>query len=205
MDKHDRPYKCLVADCTHSNGFSAKGDLERHKRAVHKQLILHEQATQLSNLLYYCPEPNCPRSSSSSRNKPFSRKDHRQEHIKRKHKDLFSKPPANVQGEFNSPAANQDIWYPDSTKLASPIHQAHETIPGARKRRRLEGETRLSENADPANEEIYRLQAETEEWKGKVKDMERKLELSRKREERLLALLENALSTQNRKQGEGKI
>ena len=133
MNKHDRPYKCTVADCTNPNRFSSKGDLERHKRAKHKQLFLHEAASQPRNLLHYCPEPSCHRSSSSSGNNPFTRKDHLQEHIKRKHKDLLPRNPASMQEGSNPTAHTQYISNSNLSGQGSPDSQVHAAVPGTGK------------------------------------------------------------------------
>ena len=183
MNKHDRPYKCTVADCTHSNGFSSKGDLERHKRAKHKQLLLHEAATQPSNLLHYCPELSCHRSSSSSSNNPFTRKDHLQEHIKRKHKDLLPKHPASMPGG-NPTAGTQYILNSNLSGLESPAGQFYAAVPSTGKRRRLEKRALSLENADGPREE-------TEELRRKVRDLERKVESYEKTVEALLDVIRN--------------
>lgn len=187
MDKHDRPYKCVVAGCTHSNGFSSKGDLERHKRSIHKQPFLHEVATRS----HYCPELSCPRSSSSSSNEPFVRKDHLREHIKRKHKDLFSKHLAGVQEASNSPDGDQNTLNSDLSGRGSPADQVYVNVCDTRKRRRLAERTLLSENADSANGELHGPREENEELRRKLKDLERELELSRKTAETLLDVIRN--------------
>ena len=183
MNKHDRPYKCKVADCTHSSGFSSKGDLERHKRAKHMHLLPHEVATLPSNLLHYCPELSCHRSSSSSSNNPFTRKDHLQEHIKRKHKDLLSKQPASMPGG-NPRAGTQYILNSNLSELEGPTGQFHVAVPSTGKRRRLEKRALSLENADGPREE-------TEELRRKVRDLERKVESYEKTVEALLDVIRN--------------
>jgi len=183
MDKHDRPYKCTVADCTHSNGFSSKGDLERHKTAKHRQLLPHEAATRPSNLLYYCPELSCHRSYSLSSNNPFTRKDHLQEHIKRKHKDLLPKHPASMPGG-NPTAGTQYILNSNLSGPGSPAGQFHAAVPSTGKRRRLEKRVLSLENADGPQEEMEGLRR-------KVRDLERKVESSEKTVEALLDVIRN--------------
>jgi hypothetical protein len=67
MNKHKRPYKCIVPNCKVGN-FSNSGDLKRHQRTVHgKQKLL-------------CPVVTCKRHL-----KGFGRKDNWMEHLKRVH------------------------------------------------------------------------------------------------------------------------
>jgi len=183
MDKHGRPYKCAIADCTRSNGFASKGDLERHKKTVHGQLLLHEATTRPSNSLYYCPEPSCNRSLLLSNN-AFARKDHLQEHIKRMHKDLLPKHPASMLEGSNPTAGNQYILNSNLSGLGSPAGQVHATVPGTGKRRRLEKRTLSLEDAD-------RPQEETEELRRKVRDLERKVMSYEKTVETLLDVIRN--------------
>ena len=184
MDKHGRPYKCAVADCNRLDGFASKGDLERHKKTVHRQLLLHEATTQPSNSLYYCPEPSCIRSSSSSSNNAFARKDHLQEHIKRIHKDLLPRHLASVLEGSNPTADNQYILNSNLGRLGSPAGQVHTIVPGTGKRRRLEKRTLLLEDADGPQEE-------TEGLRRKVRDLERKVESYEKTVETLLDVIRN--------------
>jgi hypothetical protein len=46
MDRHDRPYKCLVHGCQDLKGFATPGDFRRHEIWVHK--------------LHGAPQLNCP-------------------------------------------------------------------------------------------------------------------------------------------------
>ncbi|KAH0565462.1 hypothetical protein GP486_001143 [Trichoglossum hirsutum] len=79
MDKHDRPYKCMVPTCSQLRGFTYENGLKKHEREVHK---LHmEPGDGL-----YCPHPNCVR--SEGRAKPFGRKENLDDHLRRKHKDF---------------------------------------------------------------------------------------------------------------------
>ena len=152
MNKHNRPFKCGVAGCPHSSGFSAKGDLERHKRAKHKDLFLNELGIQPSNQFCYCSEPSCRRSSSSSNRNPFTRTDNLQEHIKRRHKDLLPKNPVGIQESSGPAAITQALSMPEDS-----VGHMHAVMPGTRKRRRLDRSTLVSENADGVNEELDRL------------------------------------------------
>ncbi|CAI6326307.1 unnamed protein product [Periconia digitata] len=94
MDRHTRPYKCAITNCSaHSEGFGSKGELRRHENSVHPQPSSFSSSSGYKK--FYCPVPSCPRSyasglsGTSSRNRPFSRKDNRQNHISRKHRDLY--------------------------------------------------------------------------------------------------------------------
>ncbi|KAJ8107156.1 hypothetical protein OPT61_g9061 [Boeremia exigua] len=75
MDKHDRPYKCLVPGCEKLQGFTYSGGLLRHEREVHK---LHG-GTKKS---LFCPFTDCKRSSGAG----FTRKENLAEHIRRVHR-----------------------------------------------------------------------------------------------------------------------
>jgi hypothetical protein len=75
MDKHDRPYKCLVAGCEKLQGFTYSGGLLRHEREVHKM----HGGTKKS---LFCPFNDCKRSSGAG----FTRKENLAEHIRRVHR-----------------------------------------------------------------------------------------------------------------------
>ena len=73
MDKHERPYRCLVEGCENLPGFTYSGGLLRHEREVHGK---HGgPKTQLM-----CNYPDCKR-----KNKGFTRKENLNEHIRRVH------------------------------------------------------------------------------------------------------------------------
>ncbi|KAH8594465.1 hypothetical protein B0O99DRAFT_178594 [Bisporella sp. PMI_857] len=67
MERHTRPYPCLVSGCT-VNSFGTKGDLQRHHRQVHER---HQ---------FRCPVYSCDR-----HNQGFGRKDNLREHLRRMH------------------------------------------------------------------------------------------------------------------------
>ncbi|KAH6642134.1 hypothetical protein C7974DRAFT_460388 [Boeremia exigua] len=75
MDKHDRPYKCLVRGCEKLQGFTYSGGLLRHEREVHKM----HGGTKKS---LFCPFTDCKRSSGAG----FTRKENLAEHIRRVHR-----------------------------------------------------------------------------------------------------------------------
>ncbi|KAH8752890.1 hypothetical protein F5882DRAFT_419559 [Hyaloscypha sp. PMI_1271] len=85
QNKHDRPFKCSVASCDRIEGFTSKGDQERHERSVHKALS-SEVGTQSGTSLkppYFCDEPDCTRGPGS--NNGFPRKDNLKDHVQRIH------------------------------------------------------------------------------------------------------------------------
>jgi len=67
MDKHERPYKCIILSCKVKD-FTNPGDLKRHQRAVH------------GSGKFFCPVPLCKRHTRG-----FGRKDNMEEHVKRLH------------------------------------------------------------------------------------------------------------------------
>ncbi|KAF1846885.1 uncharacterized protein K460DRAFT_278146 [Cucurbitaria berberidis CBS 394.84] len=75
MDKHDRPYKCLVKGCEKLQGFTYSGGLLRHEREVHKM----HGGTKKS---LFCPFADCKRSSGAG----FTRKENLAEHMRRVHR-----------------------------------------------------------------------------------------------------------------------
>jgi hypothetical protein len=81
MDKHDRPYNCLVKGCEKLQGFTYAGGLLRHEREVHKM----HGGTGKS---LYCPHTNCKRSTGSA----FSRKENLAEHLRRVHSSTSTSP-----------------------------------------------------------------------------------------------------------------
>lgn len=74
MDKHERPYRCLVEGCENLPGFTYSGGLLRHEREVHGK---HGGPKNTVN----CPHPNCKRHTG----KGFSRQENLNEHLRRVH------------------------------------------------------------------------------------------------------------------------
>lgn len=74
MDKHERPYRCLVEGCENLPGFTYSGGLLRHEREVHGK---HGGPKKTVN----CPHPNCKRHTG----KGFSRQENLNEHLRRVH------------------------------------------------------------------------------------------------------------------------
>ncbi|KAF4120024.1 BRLZ protein [Geosmithia morbida] len=74
MDKHERPYRCLVEGCESLPGFTYSGGLLRHEREVHGK---HGGPKKTVN----CPHTNCKRHTG----KGFSRLENLNEHLRRVH------------------------------------------------------------------------------------------------------------------------
>jgi len=74
MDKHKRPYKCLLPRCENLQGFTYCGGLRRHEREVHD---IGENDAYKRIL---CPIASCKRASNG-----FTRKENLEEHIRRMH------------------------------------------------------------------------------------------------------------------------
>ncbi|KAI0842628.1 hypothetical protein F5Y06DRAFT_258119 [Hypoxylon sp. FL0890] len=73
MDKHDRPYKCMMPGCEKLSGFTYGGGLTRHEREVHGK---HGGPSPLN-----CPHANCKRHEG----KGFTRMENLNEHLRRVH------------------------------------------------------------------------------------------------------------------------
>jgi len=181
MDNHrpDRPYKCSVPGCT-SDGFARSEHLKRHERSVHKQ----------SSLVYYCPIPDCPRSSSSNGKPPFFRQDHLQQHFRYKHKELSPGNVPSLEGESNNETAGElDVSTADFNEATTPAGQADLSVlsSSTRKRRRVSG--RAEGSTSMGGGEVYRLREENEELRREMKELERKLEVSTKTVHSLLEVI----------------
>jgi hypothetical protein len=87
MDKHERPYRCLVEGCENLPGFTYSGGLLRHEREVHGK---HGGPKKTVN----CPHPNCKRHTG----KGFSRQENLNEHLRRVHTspDAIDTPPGDA-------------------------------------------------------------------------------------------------------------
>lgn len=189
MNKHNRPFNCDATDCTRLNGFSTRALLERHKNAKHRQIFPHDAVTKPNNIFCYCPVPRCDRSSSLPTNKPFTRKDNQDDHIKRKHQYLPLSQPADV---LSGSILTDNSQYPlnsDWTGLGNPAGQLYATIPSTGKRRRLGERMLLTENTGFTNEDCCSHREETEGLRKKVKDLEHELASSKKREETLFDII----------------
>ncbi|KAL1794987.1 hypothetical protein ACET3X_006803 [Alternaria dauci] len=74
MLKHDKPFKCEVAGCKRTEGFTTTNDLDRHRRSLHQKGI--------DNKSYRCAVENC-----RNRGKTWPRLDNFKQHVERMHKD----------------------------------------------------------------------------------------------------------------------
>jgi hypothetical protein len=188
MDKHNRPYKCEAAECTLLNGFSSKGDLERHRRAKHTHLLPDEVTTHPSNHVFFCSEPTCSRSSSSAIKNPFSRKDGRNEHVKRMHKELLPNSLLNIPQGSDLTASAQLISSFSSVSDNS-AGQVDAPVSSIRKRRRFKKSMVSTEGAVDTNEGHNGASEEVELLKRKMRDLENELESSRRREATLFEVI----------------
>lgn len=92
---HNRPQKCVAPGCD-SKGFATLSELNRRINALHT--VLH----------IFCPVASCNRSENAGQKKTFKRKDHLQEHLRRKHP------------EFKGPKTRLFIEPPIDTSVSSP-------------------------------------------------------------------------------------
>ncbi|KAF2869239.1 Alpha/Beta hydrolase protein [Massariosphaeria phaeospora] len=98
MDKHNRPWKCLVAGCIHPHGgLTTKRDLDRHRNSRHSDIV--EQSSRRN---YFCLEQGCLAKG------PFRRKDKLQDHVKRVHSDRPVQAPMTADHDNTSVFAHSD-------------------------------------------------------------------------------------------------
>ncbi|KAI1150688.1 hypothetical protein F4825DRAFT_463145 [Nemania diffusa] len=71
--RHKKPFKCDIKDCTRSEGFSTINDLDRHKRSVHPE-------SQTAGNRYVCQIGPC-----KNKHKVWPRADNFKAHLKRVH------------------------------------------------------------------------------------------------------------------------
>ncbi|KAI2625876.1 hypothetical protein GGR54DRAFT_593377 [Hypoxylon sp. NC1633] len=75
--RHDKPFRCDVKDCTRREGFSTSNDLDRHKRSLHPD-------EKVGGNRYQCPVGMC-----KNKDKIWPRADNFRAHLKRVHqKDI---------------------------------------------------------------------------------------------------------------------
>ena len=163
MDKHDRPYKCLVKGCEKLQGFTYSGGLLRHEREVHK---LHG-GTKKS---LFCPFADCKRSSGTG----FTRKENLAEHIRRVHRrtsmsadmhglviqrnNMEASPSAESRVTSESPY-NRAVDYRDDDEMTL--------------KRKRESESGFSDHGhDKMRDEIKRLRQENEEKDSRLRQLE---------------------------------
>ncbi|MCJ1404016.1 hypothetical protein MMC11_007240, partial [Xylographa trunciseda] len=96
MNKHTRPFRCMVHNC-HVRPFSDRAGLLRHTREVHK---LDKQGEITSK--YTCPESGCKRHKRG-----FARQWNMVQHFRRAHTDGNECPGRRVRS--SSPEASEDM------------------------------------------------------------------------------------------------
>lgn len=137
MDKHERPYRCLVEGCENLPGFTYSGGLLRHEREVHGK---HGGPKKTVN----CPHPNCKRHTG----KGFSRQENLNEHLRRVH---------------TNPDATADGSPPEMVQ--SPDGNESEMSGTKRKRRSSDDGFNHSEELSKLRDEMKRVCEENEKLK----------------------------------------
>lgn len=165
MDKHERPYKCLLAGCEKLQGFTYSGGLLRHEREVHKM----HGGTKAS---LYCPFQHCKRSSGNG----FTRKENLNEHVRRVHR--------NASGSSNPGSPLNRTEEDDRRAVADADDESRDPMETSTKRKRsLTNESEGGEtDKDDLREEIKRLRRETAEKDERLRRLEEAVrDLSRQR------------------------
>ncbi|KAI1107125.1 hypothetical protein F4804DRAFT_242093 [Jackrogersella minutella] len=98
--RHEKPFKCVVKDCTRSEGFSTPNDLDRHIRSLHPD----ENAT---GNRYRCPVGAC-----NNRKKIWPRADNFRAHMKRVHQKELTTDEDLDQYKFSLTAPSKDTSDP---------------------------------------------------------------------------------------------
>lgn len=145
MDKHERPYRCLVEGCENLPGFTYSGGLLRHEREVHGK---HGGPKKTVN----CPHPNCKRHTG----KGFSRQENLNEHLRRVHTN-----PEAGAGAAAEASPSEMVQSPDGTESE---------ISGSKRKRRLsdDGGFHQSEELSKLRDEMKRVCEENEKLKKEV-------------------------------------
>ncbi|KFH45031.1 hypothetical protein ACRE_041410 [Hapsidospora chrysogenum ATCC 11550] len=138
MDKHERPYRCLVAGCENLPGFTYSGGLLRHEREVHGK---HGGPKNTVN----CPHPNCKRHTG----KGFSRQENLNEHLRRVH-------------------TNPDGETPPTEAAQSPDDNESEKSGIKRKRRSSGGSHSNTDEVTELRDEVKRLREENKSLRAEV-------------------------------------
>ena len=172
MDKHERPYICTVDGCEHLQGFTSKGDLSRHQRAVHK-------LDSGNGSLLFCDEPNCARGPSGGRDAGFTRYDNLAEHRRRRHAQsstVSSRVPRRVEIADNTILPN--------VRSESPRRVDKEPVTSLqRKRRRISETGSSSQKADQGEGEEMHLRGELSKMTQRVEELRKELNEARKKYE----------------------
>lgn len=169
MDKHERPYICTFDGCTHDIGFTSKGDLVRHQNSVHT-----------SSKIYWCDHNGCSRSNSAPRKRPFARKDHLQEHVKRIHNGVYANELVETRIMSTSSAVIQRSQSQGENNF--PTTQNVQTLDTGTRKRRREEVLPCSGVIEPTAQRVCDHSQEVEELRKKIAELERQLEASKAKE-----------------------
>lgn len=153
MDKHERPYRCLVVGCESLPGFTYSGGLLRHEREVHGKYGGPKKTVK-------CPHPNCKRHTG----KGFSRQENLNEHLRRVHTDMDGASPQ-TDGAHSADGHSAD----DNDSVKS----------GLKRKRRSSDNEEISE----IREEMKRMRQECENLRlenEKLRNGYQKIELENK-------------------------
>lgn len=158
MDKHERPYRCLVEGCESLPGFTYSGGLLRHEREVHGK---HGGPKKTVN----CPHTNCKRHTG----KGFSRLENLNEHLRRVHTaNDGSSPSAGASGNTGT-NANQQLGGGSLTigtsSPSSPGDNDSERS-GAKRKRRSSGSD--ADEMTVLRDEIKRVREENDKLKSEM-------------------------------------
>jgi hypothetical protein len=189
MNRHSRPFICNVVGCTRADGFSSKGILQRHMK-MHSRASAAETAALAGNTSFYCPEPTCDRSFSHSSDKPFTRKDNRDDHVRRKHGSNATRHSSAMCGEalfvFEGESFTSDELAPEERR--SPTRNAQERVPASGKRKHVETTETCTCPSHPTVADCSH-RTEIDDLKEEIKKLRRELEASKEKEEALFAAL----------------
>lgn len=146
---------------------------------------------------FYCPEPTCDRSVSSPSNKPFIRKDNRDDHVKRKHGSRATRqPPATYDDSGIALEGESSVGStPEERRVSIPPVLGMTPATGKRKR------TEANENGTDPTETIVAgcsHGAEIDDLKEEVRVLKRQLAASKEKEEALFAALIQATKDRNK-------
>ncbi|KAH7113885.1 hypothetical protein B0J11DRAFT_445639 [Dendryphion nanum] len=161
MDKHDRPYKCLVKGCEKLQGFTYSGGLLRHEREVHKM----HGGTKKS---LFCPFADCKRSSGAG----FTRKENLAEHVRRVHRRTSMSSDLGHLIVHRSETIEEVAESRASAEMAySHGHDARDDSPFTHKRKRLISDAGISEEGEDAD-----LRAEVKRLRGALEEKDTRLQ-----------------------------
>jgi hypothetical protein len=194
-NKHTRPFICEVSGCPRTNGFSTLGELQRHKRSHFQSLFPNEDESWSRR--YFCPEPSCDRSSSNPNNKPFTRKDNRDDHNKRIHGNQVLQQASYLQRSPVSPSSAHPIPELIVSRRQSADVPEHPSASGSGKRKRVEVGEFPSEKSSCTNEACCSIRNEVIALKKRVRDLQDELRSSKEKEDTLFKIIRGGLDRAN--------